>query len=485
MHKKALKRNTLHTLTQRTKVPENSSRSRNYEDNEDESNDHFQLPSLQTKKVWKDVDDRVSAWDGNSATTCMSYSSEMENIATCKVMQQWELIENTLYEDGEQVNESQNAILEECVQWRTQIPHLRVIGKNPFLSKSKYHDLSRSSSQAKHSFDSSNEEIFSEHVSTKVEKNSHKNKSEKMPDDKILDMLFDYVMSELFPNKANETDSADNDLSEILQIQKASIHSNKSSAKSMKINFEETISLENRFPSNKDRTIESHIVPLRKEIAQTNMQDIQNKDKDTIKSERDAISAIEDKLFRPHTGRNKLGTVFNEKIVVSPVPYILSTRESFSTVKTTPIKYMGQSLNVSTFQGSSRSISYSGKYSSSAKNSGHQSAWHAPVSPAVWPKNIKLAPLETSRLPSSRNRSVTSSSVPLHRSRKPLSPIPRSIMPVSAQTSHNINGEGLEIQGRHIFPGQSCKQSVSSTGWDYNVGNGKIRKKKSQSKLKS
>lgn len=63
------------------------------------------------------------------------------------------------------------------------------------------------------------------------------------------------------------------------------------------------------------------------------------------------MDIIEDKLSRPQTSRNKLGTVFNEKIVVSPVPYVLSTRESFSTVKTTPIKFMGQSVNESTFQG--------------------------------------------------------------------------------------------------------------------------------------
>lgn len=50
-------------------------------------------------------------------------------------------------------------------------------------------------------------------------------------------------------------------------------------------------------------------------------------------------------------GRNKLGTVFNNKIVVSPVPFAVTTRESFCTLKTTPIKYAGHLLELSTPQG--------------------------------------------------------------------------------------------------------------------------------------
>lgn len=125
----------------------------------------------------------------------------------------------------------------------------------------------------------------------------------------------------------------------------------------------------------------------------------------------------------------------------------------------------------------------------------------------MWPKNIKLAPLDTSRLPSSKHRlveninavipmsntlytsfynfrSLTPSSVMLQRHRKPLSPISRSTLPVSAQSSHNNNNEGLEIQGRHIIPGQSSKLSLSNTNWDYNAGSSTARKKKSQLKTK-
>ncbi|XP_076669776.1 uncharacterized protein LOC143369565 isoform X1 [Andrena cerasifolii] len=480
MHKKTAKRSTLHSLTHKVKAPENLPRLRDYEGNEGESSDHFQLPSLQKKKIWKDTDDRVSTLD-ESIATCLSYSTEMEGITTAKVLEQWEAIENTLYEDGEQVTNT--VLLEECIQWRTQIPHLRVVGKNPFLSlKSRYEDVDRNSSETKSSFDSHDEELLLGHGGSMKERkgSSSKHKLQTTPQEKIFDILSEYIMSELLPNKENEIESLGDDLSEVLQIRRASVHSSRSSAKSTKLHwYEETIPLDKRFPSSRSRAMESHGVPMIRDSAHTSVQESHRKydnfkDNDRIKNGRDATSAIEDKLFRPHTGRNKLGTVFNEKIVVSPVPYILSTKESFSTVKTTPIKYMGQPLSVSTFQG---------KYSTPVKISNYQSAWHAAVSPAVWPKNIKLAPLDTSRLPSSKNRSSTPSSVMLQRNRKPLSPISRSTLPVSAQSSHD-NNEALEIQGRHIIPGQSSKLSLSNTNWDYNAGSSTARKKRSQLKTK-
>ena len=46
-------------------------------------------------------------------------------------------------------------------------------------------------------------------------------------------------------------------------------------------------------------------------------------------------------------GRNKLGTVFSERIIVSPVPYIATTRESFSTLRRTPIQDVGEDRNTS------------------------------------------------------------------------------------------------------------------------------------------
>lgn len=89
-------------------------------------------------------------------------------------------------------------------------------------------------------------------------------------------MLYAYVISELFPKKENEIDSLHDDFNDALQIRMASIHSNKSSAKSSKINwFEETIPLENKFSNNSSKSIEDHILSMKKDITQTNMQEIQ------------------------------------------------------------------------------------------------------------------------------------------------------------------------------------------------------------------
>ncbi|XP_053974756.1 uncharacterized protein LOC128874246 [Hylaeus volcanicus] len=480
MHKKTHKRSILNSVTQKVKATENLPKIRDYKDNENESSDHFQLPSLQKKKAWKDIDDRVSIWNESTTATCVSYSSELEDIATRKVIQQWEAIENTLYEDGDQV--TQTALLEECIQWRTQIPHLRIVGKNSFLLPTdKQQDPEKNYNQIKDTFDSLDEDIFSEHnFSIKERRISSKYRLQSTQQDKVFDMLFEYVMSELFPNKENGIDSLGNELNDVLQIRMAPVHSNKSSAKSTKLSwFEETIPLENKFPNSRSRGIEA----AQTKIGETPKKYDNLKHNDRIKSGRDTMGAVEDKLFRPHTSRNKLGTVFNEKIVVSPVPYILSTRESFSTIKTTPIKFMGQTLDVTTFPGSSRNISYfknSGKNSTATKLPNYQSAWHASVSPARWPTNIRLAPLDTSRLPNTKNRSLTSSSVVLQRNRKPLSPISRSTLPYSAQTTHN-NNEALEIQGRHIIPGQSPKLSMDNTGWDYNARSRNSKKKRGQS----
>lgn len=89
-------------------------------------------------------------------------------------------------------------------------------------------------------------------------------------------MLYAYVISELFPKKENEIDSLHDDFNDVLQIRMASIHSNKSSAKSSKINwFEETIPLENKFSNNSGKSVEDHILSMRKDNTQTNMQETQ------------------------------------------------------------------------------------------------------------------------------------------------------------------------------------------------------------------
>lgn len=82
----------------------------------------------------------------------------------------------------------------------------------------------------------------------------------------------------------------------------------------------------------------------RKSISANKLRDFGDTEDDALKSK--------ERLCTPHIGRNKLGTIFNERIVVSPVPFTVSTRESFSTVKTIPIKFINEDLEISSAQGS-------------------------------------------------------------------------------------------------------------------------------------
>lgn len=76
-----------------------------------------------------------------------------------------------------------------------------------------------------------------------------------------------------------------------------------------------------------------------------------NKPRDFDNMEDDDALKSKERLGTPHIGRNKLGTIFNERIVVSPVPFAISTRESFSTLNTIPIRFMNEDLEIPSFQG--------------------------------------------------------------------------------------------------------------------------------------
>lgn len=92
---------------------------------DNESNGHFQLPSLPRRKSWKD-DNVLST--GNSAATSVSWSQEAENVATQRLEEQWATVERSFYEEDDEL--PQGSALDECIQWRTQIPYLRLIGRN-------------------------------------------------------------------------------------------------------------------------------------------------------------------------------------------------------------------------------------------------------------------------------------------------------------------------------------------------------------------
>ncbi|XP_011157068.1 uncharacterized protein LOC105194049 [Solenopsis invicta] len=495
MRRNSLRRSAISPLTtQKVRAPQHLLRLKDEEVDdgcEDERDDgRFRLPSLPRQKSWRD-DDVLS--NGNSAATSVSWSQEVENVATQKLEEQWTAVERTFYEEDDQL--PQAAVLDECTQWRTQIPYLRIVGRNSRDCDSNagatQRDVVGSADGKTKGLDDPqmNDEVFSERdLLMKEGEDSVQYKVNRAKFEDVLDMMMERVISELFPDEKSDTEeSLRDELSDALRIAPAPVHGNRnSSSRNSKANWaEEAISpnyIENKSISIRNRLLDTE-GSLQTIKNDANHQRAQKKSRNSISANklRDFDDAKDDDSFKectPHIGRNKLGTIFNERIIVTPVPFKVSTRESFSTLKTIPIKFMNENLEISSCQGSARHIGFQGsaRKSSALRNPNNHSVWQAPVSPTVWPKNIRLAPIDTSRLPSSKNRSLAPSPVALHCYRKPLSPISRSTIPKSAQATHDRGGEFLAIQGKHIVPAQS-RISLLSAGWDCSSRAAKSKKK--------
>jgi len=156
------------SLTQKIKTPQHLLRLKDEGDEcDDEWDGRFRLPSLPRQKSWKDDD--ISS-NGNSAATSVSWSQEVESVATQKLEEQWATVERTFYEEDNQL--LQKSVLDECIQWRTQIPYLRIVGKNPTCdSSSTQRDVGSSDKKTKRLDDPQNNEVFvHRNLLTKVKK---------------------------------------------------------------------------------------------------------------------------------------------------------------------------------------------------------------------------------------------------------------------------------------------------------------------------
>ncbi|KAI4501886.1 hypothetical protein M0802_003221 [Mischocyttarus mexicanus] len=497
MHKKTIKRNVFGSTTQKIKAPQHLLRLR-----DDESYRHelrgTPLPDLQRKEFSNRITSPTS-WDRTSISTSMSWPEEMENVATEKLLQQWDAIERVLYNETD--NLSNNEILEECTQWKVQIPHLRVIGKGLFnenINKSANYNADNKEVQKPFDYNDS-PKLSTEHDQAEKDTNEFsKNQQYKKLKEEVFNIISEYINAQLFQNKNDDTDTLDSKLDKVLKITPAPMCRNKTFTKSSKStrlgdqilyhdHFEDDSSdfynIKQYEQSSSDKSKPETIKRSKRSPQRRKKHSISaSKIKGLQKMEND-INDERERLYTPQQNRNKLGTVFNEKIVVSPVPFAVSTRESFSTLKTIPIRFMEQALEISTSQGSARNSFSNVKplwKSNSIRMQDNHSAWQTPVSPAVWPKNLRLAPIDTSRLPSSKNRSSSLAASPavLQRSIKPLSPISHSIMPSTAKIIRDKNNDILEIQGKHITKGQAPKSALFTSNWDYSPRNIISRKKK-------
>ncbi|CAD6215694.1 GSCOCG00000507001-RA-CDS [Cotesia congregata] len=407
------------------------------------------LESAKSKK-WPESG---SPWDVNSRATSSSWPEDIEEAATKKVLKLWAAVERTMYKEDDEVK--LGAVMDECVQWRSQIPHYRVVGKNI---------------EPNDEDEEEEEEVESSEVTEKVEELSpEEERLIQIKSEQVLDRLLEYIMIELEKemdedNIANENNNDDSksvdkkpleNLDQVLRITPAPTYSGRrlNVSKSSKSNSRKSSA--NLFESFEltERTDTALRALRNAKDADYGIVDY-DYDVDDEDEEEDDDDEDPDRTDAKH-GRNKLGTVFNNKIVVSPVPFAVTTRESFCTLKTTPIKYAGHLLELSTPQGFNRNMNSASRLNYSYRKSSNRlpqrhSAWQSSVSPA-WPKNLRLAPIDPSRLPSSKNRSIESPTIK-QRGRRSLSPILRPVKPSSC---HLTGDDFLEVTGKQIT--QSAK----------------------------
>ncbi|KAK0091845.1 hypothetical protein PV326_002617 [Microctonus aethiopoides] len=454
-------------------------------------------PRKNKKNPWptNETGSTSPSWDGNSRATSSSWPEDIEEAATRKVLNLWCAIERTLYKEDEQV--PLGNIMDECIQWRTQIPHFRVVGtkKNLEIEENDSEGgwsgeyKSHCSTDIRH-IDHDNERNNSQQTTCGDNAEYEKQIIEKK--EEVINRILEFICAELEKkmdivddNNDDEIESSCRNLDQVLTITPAPTYSGRRNFKSKKIiksnsrmssankpeSFQVTERRINIIASNKSRKNAKNAVDIDSTI------DINNDDDDSETDE--SLQHV----------RNKPGTIFNEKIVVSPVPYAVTTRESFCTLKTTPIGYAGHLLELSTSHELNRNMNSASKLNSAHRISHlrvpqRHSAWQSSIYPMQgWTKNVRLTPIDPSRLPSSKKRSSTvSSSIP-QRNRNSLSPISRPTLQTTtapAFTSDAIinDGDFLKVHGKQIVT-YSVKPNLLKTGLNQRPS---IKKKKTISK---
>ncbi|XP_023288613.1 uncharacterized protein LOC105704371 [Orussus abietinus] len=343
------------------------------------------------------------SWDRHSGATSVSWPEELEEVATQRITRHWEAIDRSLFDEADQV--LPGPILDECIQWRSQLPHLRVVGRNPaYRANEKVGDLNTDVKRKNSSKERlENEEIIIEDSPELEELHSSLTDDQReRAKEEIFDLILRFLYAEVLITQKDE-DSLNEDLDSVLRITPAPTCNGKGSGRGRKIIQKDGVKNVKNIRDVKDSSKvfkqasvgEEDVSPLSENVLSV-----------SARSQKDGVELEKKRLYTPQFGRNKLGTVFNERIIVSPVPFVVSTRESFSTLKTMPIQFMGQSADVSKAPRSSRYGNSGFKTTSARKLSLSQiphSAWHAPVCPTVWPKNVKLAPIDISRFSNSKS----------------------------------------------------------------------------------
>ncbi|KAJ8670687.1 hypothetical protein QAD02_001946 [Eretmocerus hayati] len=390
---------------------------------------------LKNHKAERDGEESADSWDDEQQQRAGgpggSWSEqEAEAAATQRSLEQWARVERTLFDEEDQLPVG-CPLADECLQWRGQLPHLRIVGScslvgpesptgptTPARRRTNVVSAASSSFASPQAGDNLDPGILCSGESSLVSLNQQSRKKAK---EEVLDYIVEFISKELAEIAAEkEAEDLSDNLDEFLKITPAPTEAGKNPIVSNRLYF----------------NIESADSPTKPDI-----------------------KANGDDEREDQIRRNKMGTIFNERIIVSPVPFIITTRESFSTLKQTPIQYLGDSFNredviTGTKRDSTQRKSSLARKTPLVTTPQVHGSWNTQAYPEVWPKNIKLTPIDTSRLPSSKKRtSKTADSVPPRRSRNSLSPIShstRALSPGHSARSRDNPLDGLEIRGSQI-----------------------------------
>ncbi|XP_066586085.1 uncharacterized protein [Prorops nasuta] len=462
MHKKSSKRTTYNPKTQKIQSLQHL-KINEYEDNDYTSNSF----------TFYNICKNGSSWAQTSPSSSVSWSEDLEEISKGKLFQEWNTIERTFYDEEKQT--SHKSILDECLLWRAQVPYLRIVGKK-LLSKehSQYNDFNSDQIEISDNNWKTERRNKLDNVSEKETEGSLKQKLHRRKFNIILGILLDHVNFELFHKTESKVNSLNDKLSDVLKVTSLSISNN--------TNMEEKSSLDdfNQFNAETNSNIAKNTTKIK--FSNKNRDKVcasSNKSENVLLATNNVLSLTKDQLYTPPIVRNKLGTIFNQKTIVSPVPFVVSTKESFRTIQTTPIKYLKPCLEPYALQERriKTGIKSSIRKANTIRMTNVRSAWDEPVHPTIWPKNIKLAPIDTSRLPSA-NRSFVPSPFVLQCNRRPLSPISRRASNTPPSNIEQINGnDHLEIEGKHIT--MESRLNLRSGSWDLgSTINNKMKRKK-------
>ncbi|XP_044004921.1 serine/threonine-protein kinase pakD-like isoform X2 [Aphidius gifuensis] len=362
---------------------------------------------VKKKTLQNCIENEISSCNGDGRATSSSSSSsswpeDIEEAATRKVFDLWYIVERTLYNEDDQV--PLGNIMDECIQWRTQIPHLRLVGKSMKLEIADEDSDYKTSGEIKNS---------TEKFKTVKNQENELKQDKKKPitlspyqlkvRDEVIDLIVDYISDEL--KKQSDNNSSVENLDKVLRITPAPTcakNNNSNNKNKNKLNNNNTSS--RMSSANRIKTFELTERSALNKLSKNAKNAINNYDDNA--DDDDESDSVEIQI-----GRNKLGTVFNKKTVVSPVPFAVTTRESFCTLKTTPIKYAGHLLELSTPHGTNRHVNSMSKLNSGSRvsllrNTDKYYSWQTPVRSAVYPKNIRLAPIDPARLSSNKNREI-------------------------------------------------------------------------------